>query len=53
MRAKYLARPGGIAAVIAAALLCLVPASAQPRVPGRPGPGMAGAAAPGGTAPRR
>ena len=41
MRAKYMARLGGIAAVVAAALLWSVPAWAQPRVfdpPGRAWP---------------
>jgi hypothetical protein len=46
-----MARLGGIAAVVAAALLWLVPAWAQPRVLDPPGPGVAGAAAAGGTAP--
>ena len=43
MRARYIARLGGIAAVIAAALLWLVPAWAQPRVFDPPGPGVASA----------
>src|SRR6185312_9274120 len=51
MRTKYLARLGGIAAVIAAALLWLVPARAQPRVFDPPGPGVASAAAADDTAP--
>ena len=45
MRTKYLARLGGIAAVVAAALLWMVPARAQPRVFDPPGPGVASAAA--------
>jgi hypothetical protein len=44
MRARCIARLGGIAAVIAAALLWLVPAWAQPRVFDPPGPGTASAA---------
>ncbi len=51
MRTKYMAQLGGIAAVVAAALLWLVPAWAQPRVVDPPGPGVAGATAAGGTAP--
>ena len=51
MRTKYLARLGGIAAVIAAALLGLVPAWAQPRVFDPPGPGVASAATADDTAP--
>ena len=51
MRTKYLARLGGIAAVIAAALLWMVPARAQPRVFDPPGPGAASAAAADDTAP--
>ena len=51
MRAKYIARLGGIAAVIAAALMCPVSASAQSRVFDPPGPGAVGAAAADRTAP--
>jgi hypothetical protein len=47
MRTTYMARLGGIAAVVAAALLWLVPAWAQPRVTDPPGPGVATAAASG------
>src|SRR4029077_9333294 len=51
MRTKNMARLGGIAAVVAATLLWMVPAWAQPRVFDPPGPGMAGTAATGDTAP--
>src|SRR4029077_8608890 len=44
MRTKYIVRLGGIAAVVAAALLWLVPAWAQPKVVDPPGPAVAGAA---------
>jgi hypothetical protein len=45
MRTKYMARLGGIAAVVAAALLWPVPAWAQPWVVDPPGPAVADAAA--------
>jgi hypothetical protein len=51
MRTKYIARLGGIAAVIAATLMWPVSASAQPRVFDPPGPGAVGAAAADRTAP--
>jgi hypothetical protein len=51
MRAKNMTRFGGIAAMVAAALLWVVPAWAQPRVTDPPGPGLAGAAAAGTPAP--
>jgi hypothetical protein len=51
MRARYIARLGGIAAVIAAALMWLVPAWGQPRVLDPPGPGAVGTAVADDTAP--